>query len=275
AENNDIIVEKEKQLKAQGRVDNLAHCESRPPIAEIETIAKLIMFAKETGARLAFAHVSTPEAMELVKRAKSDGVELYLETCPHYMFLCEDDIIKFGPYAKCNPPVRDRERMNKIWDYINDGSVDYIGSDHGPFLLSEKEAGKNNIFDSPSGFPGLEVRVPLVLNAVTENKISLNKAIELLCTNPAKIFDIYPKKGVIEVGSDADIMIVDMKHKKRFSKDNSYCKSKEIGIVYDGWELKGFPKYTIVRGSIIMENGVVNLDYKGYGELVTPNNYGG
>ena len=117
------------------------HYKSRPPISEIETVAKLLMFAKETGTRVSFAHISTPEAAELVKRAKLDGMDVYLETCPHYLFLTEEMIDKYGPYAKGNPPLRSRESMEKLWDYVNDGSVDFIGSDHVPSSSRRRRRG--------------------------------------------------------------------------------------------------------------------------------------
>lgn len=269
AENNDIIARNINKLRAEGRTDYLAHAESRPPISEIETVSKILNFAKLTGARVEFAHISTPEAMELVKKAKYNGQDVYLETCPHYLFLNEEDLKKHGPFAKCNPPLRPKETSDKLWKYVNDGSVDFIGSDHGPFLLSEKELGLNDIFKSPAGFPGIDLRVPLMLDAVNNNKITLEKTIELLCTNPSKIFGIYPKKGVIRVGSDADIIIVNMNEKQKINKEKMYSKSKEIAKIYEGRELKCRIDYTIVRGNIIMKDGIVSKKNEGYGQLIT------
>lgn len=271
AENNDMIASNIAELRKKGRTDNIAHCESRPPVTEFETVEKLLLFSKETGATVAFAHISTPEAMEAVKKAKQGGLEVYLETCPHFLFHSEESVVKFGAYAKCNPPLRDKKRMEALWDYVNDGSVDYIGSDHAAFLKSEKEMGKDDIFKSPSGFPGLEVRVPLMLNAVSEGKIKLDRAMDLLSENVAKIFKVFPQKGIIQIGSDADFMLVDMEKEREFKTEDSYCKSKDIGILYDGWKLKGFPVYTIVRGRVIMENGIVDETSVGYGQLIKPN----
>ncbi|KJS21695.1 MAG: amidohydrolase [Clostridiaceae bacterium BRH_c20a] len=270
AENNDIIQRKIKLLRSIGRTDGKAHADSRPPISEVETVAKVIRYAKETGARIDFCHISTPEAMELIKRAKYEGQELYLETCPHYLFLSEDDLIKFGPFAKCNPPLREKVLVEKLWDYINDGSVDFIGSDHGPFLLSEKETGFPDIFVAPAGFPGIDLRLPLMLNAVNEGKLTLERTIELLCENPAKIFGLYPTKGIIQVGADADLVIVDMDATFTVCKEKMHSKSKDIAKVYEGWELKGKPIHTVVRGRIVMNNGSIDETAVGWGRLIKP-----
>lgn len=272
AENNDIISRMIKKLRADGRVDYMAHAESRPPISEVETVSKLLYFVRETGVKMDFCHISTPEAMELVKQAKYEGLEVYLETCPHYLFLTEEKIRELGPFAKCNPPLRPKEMADKLWDYINDGTVDFIGSDHGPFLLSEKETGHKDIFVAPAGFPGIDLRLPLMLNAVAEGRVKLDRAIELISENPAKIFGLYPRKGVIQVGSDADFVVVDMDKKLTVSKEKNYSKAKDISLVYEGWELKGLPVYTVVRGRVVMDNGVVDESCEGWGELITPVN---
>jgi dihydroorotase-like cyclic amidohydrolase len=129
-ENNDMVQTFIEEFLEKGKIDAEAHALSRPPICEIETVNKLLLFAKQTGTKIYFVHISTPESMELVKKAKLEGQEVYLETCPHYLFLTIEDLKKYGPYAKCNPPLRTKEIRDKLWEYINDGSVDFIGSDH-------------------------------------------------------------------------------------------------------------------------------------------------
>ena len=104
--------------------------------------------------------------MELIKQAKYDGYEVYLETCPHYLLLTEEKIRELGPYAKCNPPLRKKEVVDKLWDYVLDGTVDFIGSDHGPFLPQEKDIGHEDIFKAPAGMIGVDLRLPLLLNEV-------------------------------------------------------------------------------------------------------------
>ena len=250
----------------------MAHAESRPPISEIETVSKLLYFVKETGVIMEFCHISTPEAMELIKQAKYDGYEVYLETCPHYLLLTEEKIRELGPYAKCNPPLRPKEMVDKLWDYINDGTVDFIGSDHGPFLRSEKDTGYKDIFIAPAGFPGIDLRLPLILNAVAEGKLKFDRAVKLISENPAKIFGLYPKKGVIQVGSDADLVVVDLNSTMTVSKERCYSKAKDVALVYEGQELKCRPIYTLVRGRVVMDHGLVDEDAAGWGEWVKPIN---
>lgn len=272
AENNDMIQANINRLRAEGRVDAAAHAESRPPISEYECVQKLITFAKATGARVAFAHISTPEAMEMVKQAKQEGLDVYLETCPHYILLDESDLLELGTFAKCNPPLRKRETVDKLWQYVNDGSIDYIGSDHGPFLLSEKEMGYEDIFKAPAGFPGIDLRLPLMLDAAQKGKLSIDKVIELLVTNPAKIFNLFPQKGAIRIGSDADFVGFTLDESTVVKKEDSYSKAKDIARCYEDWKLDCKLLYTIIRGRVIMENGVVDESAKAYGTLVKPTN---
>jgi len=126
AENNDLINYYSKKFQEEGRVGFRDHSLSRPVITEVQSVERVLRFAKETGARVEIAHVSTPQAMELICKARAEGQDVYIETCPHYLFLDEEDQAKLGPYAKCNPPLRKKELQEKLWDYINDGSVDYV-----------------------------------------------------------------------------------------------------------------------------------------------------
>lgn len=269
AENNDLTTYYTRKFQEEGHVSPLDHARSRPVFTEVQSVERVLRFAQETGAVVEIAHTSTPEAMELVKQAKAEGMPVYLETCPHYLFLTEDDLERFGPFAKCNPPVRDKERVEGLWSYIQDGTVDYIGSDHSPFLLEEKTRGLDNIFKAVSGFPGVDLRLPLMLNAVQEGKLTLERCVELLCVNPAKCFGIYPQKGVIRVGADADFVSFDLNGEMVVDKTKNYSHAREIAIPYDGRHLKCRLTHTILRGRVLMTDGVVDESAKGYGQLVT------
>lgn len=270
AEDNDLIQYYIKKYKEQGKTSGRDHALSRPVISEVQSVERVLRFAKETGAKVEIAHVSTPQAMELLKQAKSEGMDVYAETCPHYLFLNEDALEKFGPFAKCNPPLRKQELVDELWKYVNDGTVDYIGSDHSPFLYEEKTKGLKDIFAAVSGFPGVDLRLPLMLHAVTEGKITLNKVVELLCINPAKIFNIFPQKGTIRVGSDADLVCFNLDHVTTVDKNKNYSHAREIAIPYDGWKLNCQLKYTILRGRILMKDGIVDESAKAYGTLICP-----
>jgi len=267
-ENNDMIQAFIKEFQERGKIDNEAHALSHPSICEIETVSKILLFAKETGAKIDFVHISTPESMELIKKAKLEGQKVYLETCPHYLFLTIKDLKKYGPYAKCNPPLRSKEDRDKLWEFINDGTVDFIGSDHAPYTDSEKQKGLDNIFNAPAGFPGIELRLPLMLTAVKKGKLSFGRSIELISTNPAKVFGLYPKKGIIRIGSDADFVLVDME--KEFVVDNTkmFTKARDIATVYNKWKLTGKPIMTMVRGKIVFKNDQIMSDVVGWGKFV-------
>jgi len=267
AENNDMINKNIATLRRRGKTSPIYHGRSRPPVVEIETVAKILLFAEKIGTKVEICHISTPEVVELVNRAKSKGVYIVAETCPHYLFLNENVLEKVGAFAKCNPPLRSEEERLKMWEFVNNGSIDIIGSDHGPFTKEEKERGGEDIFTPPAGFPGLSTRLPLLFTAVKEGKIRLDKMVELICENPARVFGLYPKKGTIALGSDADFVIIDPDKKDIISKDKMFTKCRESALVYDGWEVYGKPEKTIVRGRIIFDNGEITVA-PGYGEII-------
>ena len=164
--------------------------------------------------------------------------------------------------------LRKKEDVDALWDYVRDGSVDFIGSDHATYTVAEKESGKDDIFVAPSGFLGVDLRLPLMLNAVNEKRLSMERAVDLMSTNVAKSFGLYPKKGVISAGADADFVMVDMDEVFTVDKNQNYSQSREIAKVYDGWSLKGKPVMTVVRGRVVMENGIVDEESKGWGHLL-------
>lgn len=271
AENNDLITYNIAKMRAEGHTKPLDHCKSRPPISEYSTVSKLIMFAKETGCVLELAHMSTVESMELARKAKFEGQKVFVETCPHYLLLDETALEKYGPFARCNPPLRPAETVEKLWDYVNDGTIDFIGSDHGPFLLSEKEQGYDDIFKAFCGAPGVDLRLPLMLDAAARGKTTIERVVELLCVNPARCFNIYPQKGTISAGADADLVVFDMNDTTVVDRKKSYCKARETARIFDGWKLACKINYTVVRGRVLAEDGVVDESAKGYGQLVKPN----
>ena len=270
AENNDMIQRLIKQFRAEGKVGFEYHAKSRPPITEIEAVEKLIRFARETGTRLSVAHVSTPEAMELLKQAKAQGQDVYTETCPHYLFLTEEMIEKLGPFAKGNPPLRSRESMEALWKYVNDGSVDFIGSDHGPFLLSEKESGLTDIFKAAAGPAAIELTLPLMLTAVRDGKLTLKRMVELLTGNAARIFGLAPAKGSLNVGADADIVVVDMKNEFTVDNKDLITQSRDTTPMYNGVKLVGKPIHTIVRGRVVMKDRKFDDTAEGWGKCLKP-----
>jgi dihydropyrimidinase/allantoinase len=267
AENNDMINKNIARLRSEGKTSPIYHGRSRPPVVEIETASKILLFAEKTGARVEICHISTPKVVELVNEAKCKGVYTIAETCPHYLFLNENALNKVGVFAKCNPPLRSEEERQGMWEMVNDGSIDIIGSDHAPYTKEEKERGSKDIFKPPAGFPGLSTRLPLLFTAVKEGKMELDRMVELICENPAKIFGLFPKKGTIALGSDADFVIFDPEEKGVISKDKMFTKCRDSAQVYDGWEVYGKPEKTIVRGNVVFDDGKITVS-PGYGEIV-------
>ena len=160
-----------------------------------------------------------------------------------------------------------------MWDYVLDGTVDFIGSDHGPFLPQEKDIGHEDIFKAPAGMIGVDLRLPLLLNEVSkgERGITLEQVVELCCVNPAKVFNLYPQKGNIQPGADGDLVIFDMNDKTVVDWKKNYSQSRAIAKVYDGWELNCKLNYTVLRGKIVMKDGIVDPigdGTKGWGKLV-------
>mgnify|MGYP000689304043 CR=1 FL=1 len=275
AEDNELVTGFIKRLRAEGRQgENLAHCESRPPIVEIEAISKMLKFAKDVDCPVELVHVSSWEAMELAKKAKAEGQHVLVETCPHYLLLDESYVEKYGAYAKCNPALRKKEDVERLWDYVKDGTVDFIGSDHSPFLKSEKEKldkdGKKDIFLSPSGFPGIDLRLPLMVTEGLKRGVSLERIVELLSVNPAKCFNIFPQKGTISAGADGDLVIVDMNREVICHAEDSYSQAKDISKVFEGWKFICGVYATVVRGRVVYENGKVDESAAGWGQFVKP-----
>lgn len=268
SENANMVDAGEKSMKKNERIDPLAHLESRESIVELEAINRVIFFAEKTGAHVHIVHMSIHEGAELIKEAKKRGVNITVETCPHYLVTNSNLLKEKGPFAKCTPPFRRPENTKKMWQYIEDGTIDFIASDHSSYTIEEKEAGLKNIWLAPNGLPGIATMVPKMIEAaLVKRNISLQRFVQMMSTNISKIFNIYPKKGTILPGSDADFTIIDKNKKWTINGEDLY---KCGWSPYDGHEVQGYIDKTIVRGKIIYENGKVN-HAKGFGEFIKPN----
>lgn len=266
-EDNDLVSNLIAKLRKDGKTYPIAHCESRPPIVEVLAIQRLITLANETGARLYLVHISTPEAVQIAKEARERGQEVYIETCPHYLYFTEDALTKYGAYAKCNPALRDERRVKQLWKFIEDGTIDTIGSDHAPYTVEEKERGQGDIFVAPSGMPSIEVRLPLTLTAVKRGRISMNRAVQLLSTNPARIFGLHPRKGNLCPGADADMVLVDLNEEYTINTTNMFTKSKDTAKIFEGLRVCGKVKKTFLRGELIFDDGKI-IGKPGLGQWV-------
>ncbi|MGP4105960.1 allantoinase AllB [Virgibacillus sp. L01] len=263
AENSDLINYLTKKMKETGESDYDTVLASRPNLAEEMTIEAGIAMAKKTGTRLHVLHVSSAEGVDLIRKAQEEGYPITAETCPHYLFLTNEDYEKIGPSMKVYPLVKYKKDQEKLWEGISNGVLSFVCSDHAPHTEEEK---KGNLWNVPAGMCGVETLAPLMLNAVSDKKITIRQVASLLSANPAKQYGVYPQKGSIQVGSDADFTIVDMNKQSVIKKENLHSKSKVTA--YDGFQVKGMPVRTIVRGTTVMKEGKILTEP--IGNLVTP-----
>ena len=271
AENNQLLEWHTAQLQAANRNDVLpAHGESRPPHVEAQAIATLLTLNESIGANLHIAHLSAREALEILRRFQSTGSTATAETCPHYLFFTEDDLERVGPYAKINPPLRKAEDQAALWEGLADGSLIAVTTDHSPFTVEEKEQARTDIWRTPPGAPGVEELLLSMMDAALKGRMTINKVVELISTNGAKRFGIYPNKGRIGVGADADIVIFDPHSTTIIHKDNLFSKARECDKLYEGMIFQGKVLQTIVNGKTVFKDGKIT-GQAGDGQFVRPN----
>ncbi|MGQ0549476.1 MAG: allantoinase AllB [Armatimonadota bacterium] len=269
AEEQQILTVTEERARRTGRHDGRVHALARPEITETASVAQCIALAHATGARLQIAHMSSAAALGIVARAKDAGIRVTAETCPHYLMFTEDALTQWGPYAKCNPPLRTQETQDRLWDAVRSSVIDVIGTDHSPFLVEEKAPFADNIWDAPPGIPGLEEFLPLMLTAVHRERLSLGDLARLTCENPARLFGLWPRKGRLAVGADADVVLVDMRAERVHNHQSLYTKSRGTALMYDGMRMHGLPVATFVRGRAVMRDGRVTGE-AGWGRWIKP-----
>ena len=251
AESSAIIGHCTEQLRASGRTDPMVHYEARPGLAEEEAIQRAIFLAKAAGARLHVLHVSTGEGAEYIGNAKRLGQAISGETMPHYLLLRTEDAATLGNTMKINPPVRAAGHAERLWQALLTGDLDSIATDHAPHLREEKLS--PNVWNALSGFPGVETVLPLMLTQVNAGRMSLEEYVRWHCENPARIWGLYPRKGVIRVGSDADLTLIDLDRRGVIKAEQLHSKSKITP--YEGMHIHGAPLCTIMRGHVVMRDG--------------------
>lgn len=269
AENDAIIANEIKRLVSIGKKDFKAHTESRPCIAEDEACMRAILLAHHANVKLNLVHMSSKNSFEFIRRAKQKGWDVTCEITPHHLFLSSEDGEKIGSWAKVDPPLRSRGHVIAAWKALNDGTINFIASDHSPYSDDEKDVSQkdNNFFEVGSGTTGLETIIPMMLNAVNKKRITLQRLVETTSTNPAKRFGIYPKKGTISLNSDADLVIIDMQKEYTLRSERMHTKPKIT--VFDGKKIRGAIEKTLVRGNVVFDSGEF-YEEKGYGEFITP-----
>jgi allantoinase len=262
----DLIIEDLiARARRAGRTDPLAHYETRPPASETLAILKLLELAYWTKVKLHIFHTSQPRSVELAQWFKGQGVDVSVETCPHYLLLDADrDLPRVKAFAKINPSILKQPERDGLWEHLLAGRVDIIASDHAPWLPERKN--KENIFDNASGAPGLETSLPLMHDAlVAKRGEDPSRVARLLCGNPARRFCLAPHKGTIALGADADFAVLDPRQTLTVDAGKSHSSAK--WSPYDGWTVQGKVVRTILRGKTIFDGEKV-VGQPGYGRFL-------
>jgi dihydropyrimidinase len=268
AENGDVIEVLVDEALAAGHTSPEWHARTRPAWGAVEATLRGAALAEQAGAPLYIVHMNVAGEVDILKYARQQGLAVMGETCPQYLFFTENELRRpDGAKWICSPPVRTTEDNARLWQGLVDGTIQTIGTDHCPFFfdgarpinyegepvaIPGKELGSNDFTKIPNGLPGIEDRLPIVWSyGVKTGKITPNQFVALTSTNPAKIFGLYPRKGSISPGSDADLVIWDPNIKVTYGVDHSHQRTDYN--LFEGWELIGFPEKVFLRGEMIVD----------------------
>jgi dihydropyrimidinase len=269
----DVLVE--RAIKA-GHTAPIYHALTRPEAAEATGTERAIALAEMAKVPVYIVHLSAQRALERVMEARDRGLPAYAETCPQYLFCSEDDLRGKPPGqgegefegAKfvCTPPLRPKHHHDHLWRGLKNHDLQVVSTDHCPFCMKgQKELGRNDFSKIPNGMPGIETRLHLLYEGVRDGRISLNRFVEITSTAPAKIFGLYPKKGTIAVGADADVVVWDPE--KRFELSHKNLHMRADYAPFEGKTVIGAPSQVLSRGEVIVDNDKL-LGHKGRGQFV-------
>jgi len=268
AENGDLIETLTAEALAAGNTTPEWHARSRPAWGAVESALRAFALAAVAGSPLYLVHMNVAGEVDMLRYARQHGVKAMGETCPQYMFFTEDDLRRpDGAKWICSPPMRSAADNARLWEGVADGTIQTIGTDHCPFFydgtrpvlyegtpvaIPGKELGRDDFTRVPNGLPGVEDRLPVLwTTGVGSGKLTANQFVALTSTNPAKIFGLYPKKGALLPGSDADIVIWDPQKKVKYGHAISHQRTDYN--LYEGWELTGMPEKVFLHGRLIVD----------------------
>ena len=251
-----ITEDNEERLRAALRDDYGIIPEWRSTEAELVAVNTVALLARLTGADITVAHASQPEVVDLVRREREAGARISIESCPQYFYLDAGDVREHGPTRKFTPPAREEPAGDFMWRGLARGEIDLISTDHAPSTLEQKF--EKDIWECPFGLPGVETTLTMLLNAVNDGRLTLERLTEVYSATPARLLGFYPRKGMIRVGSDADVVLVDMDDQYVLRNDNII--SKAGWTPFDGCRVQGRPVMTFLRGELIAKHGEVVVD---------------
>jgi dihydroorotase len=254
----------ERGLKV-GFKDPIAYAKARGPMVEALAVRKVLRALARVGGRVHLCHLSSAWSVKLVEEAKLKGLNVTAETCPHYLLLTKRDLRRAGVLCKVDPPVRAGHHRVALWRGLWRGVVDQVASDHAPHRLEDRLA--KGFAEAPSGFAGVELTLSLLLDCVNRGLLRLADVVSLYSTRPARLLNLYPRKGVVEEGCDADLVLVSMGEEFKVTSSRLHSKSPETP--FEGRVLKGVPKATFIRGVLAAEEGEVKVK-PGLGRFLKP-----
>ena len=253
-----ITAESEERLRQEGRRDYGVLREWRSREAEQVASSTVSLLARITGARTVIAHVSHPQVLDLVARDRQAGARLWMESCPQYFYFSEADVLQHGPFRKFTPPARSKEEGEELWGRLKAGEITHLSSDHAPSTVAQKEKGLDNIWGCHFGLPGTQTALTLLLEGVNQGRLTLEHVVQLVCENPAHLYRMWPRKGNLQVGADADLILVDMSQSVTLKNDQML--SKAGWTPYDGMAVQGIPVATYVGGNLVASEGRIVAD---------------
>jgi allantoinase len=257
AESDSLLQAGIARMRAQGRRDPLAHHESRPAFVEEEAVHRALYLAAHAGVRIQIVHVSSPVSAELVRAEKRLGRPVTMEVCPHHLLLDLDDLVRLGPYGVCAPALRERALVERLWDFVLDGTADCLVSDHSAYTREEKDAGYEDIFQSPLGCQVMQETMPLVLDEAYHRRgIPLEAFVRFSSANAARISGTYPRKGTLLPGADADVVLYDLESEWEVDARTQQF-SKNPWSPFDGRRARARVTRTLVRGETVYANGEI------------------
>ena len=244
-------------MRAAGRTDPMAHHEARPPFVEEEAVHRALYLAAHVGVRIQIVHVSSPVSADLVRQEKAAGRPASMEICPHHLLLDLDDLRRLGPYGVCAPALRDRPLVERLWDSVLDGTADCLVSDHSAYTLEEKEPGWHDIFDALLGCQVIQETVPLVLDEAFHRRgMPLDAFVRFASTNAARITGMFPRKGTLLPGADADLALFDLDAEWVVDAKRQQL-SKNPWSPFDGRRVRARVVRTMVRGETVYADGEI------------------
>jgi len=270
AEDEALIAKGAEQLHAMGRRDRGAWLESRPPAAERRAIQRVADAARESGARVHVVHASSSTAVTAVHHARERGANITVETCPHYLTFSAEDVDRVGPALKCAPPIRDSSSRERLWQHVLAGDVDLIASDHSPCTVELKARGDDDIWEAWGGVTGIQSLLPVTLTeGVHRRGLKLAALARLVAGAPARLLGIWPQKGAIRPGADADLALVALE--REWTLESAALQARSGLSPYVGRTFRGAVVRTLVRGVTVFADGefVEEKRYVRFGRLVT------